>query len=221
MAEQIPFEYKPTPSADFVEGVANLNALEALRRPLWPSGRLAIIGAPQSGKTAMAQSLIHSGTAAVGTAEGSQKLMSGHHADLLVIDNFKRFIASEGAEEAFFHLLNRTQETGQKVVIFARVRLDEIDIELPDLRSRLGTFEQFEIGMPDDRMVMQLLAKGFEQRGILVKPDVLEYLSKRVGRSYEEINAAINTLDQTAMRDQGKVNKARARAYLDSLEGDK
>ncbi len=215
MAEQLPLNYNPGPSAGFLEGKANAQLLAALARESWPSGRMAVIGEAGSGKSRIAHSLLLSGAAAVGTAQGTSKLISGAQAPMLIIDNFARFIAEEGAEEAFFHLLNRTAQTGQKVVIFTRQRLDELEIHLADLRSRLGTFESFEIAPPDDVMVLQLIAKGFQERGLIVQPDVIDYLAKRIERSYQAIANAVAALDEMAMRDKGKVNKARVRAYLE------
>ncbi len=218
MPEQIPFDYHTEPSSGVIEGSANHEVIAALRRRIWPTGRVAVIGSPFSGKSILARQLLMAGGASVGTAEGTSKLMSGSSAPLLVIDNFTRFIAGEGAEEAFFHLLNRTAETGQKVAIFSRHALDDIDIALPDLRSRLGTFEVLRIGLPDDAMVSQIIAKAFDERGVRVSPDVIDYLSKRVERSYEAIHKAVEALDVSALQDKGKVHKARVRQYLEGLE---
>lgn len=220
MAEQLPLNYSPNPSGGIVEGSANAQVLAALARPHWPSGRLAVIGSACSGKTTIARRLLHAGAAALGTAQGTQKLISGTQAPMLIIDNFARFMAEDGAEEAFFHLLNRTEETGQKIVVFTRIPLDQLTIKLADLRSRLGTFESFTIDEPDDAMMVQLLAKSFEARGVLVKADVLSYLAKRSERSYEAIFRTVEALDEAALRDNGKISKSRIKEFLEQNDSE-
>ncbi len=197
-------------------GKSNAHILRALEREDWPSNRLAVVGAAQSGKSLIAKQLIAQTVRPLQDVAAINAYLSAPERAPLLIDDFDQFIEQEGAEDLVFHLLNSAQNAGARLVIFTKTAPNILNIELADLRSRVGTFEVMEIYSPDDDLVLQLLAQGFAQRGVFVKADVLAYLAARLDREYADISRAISALDHMARRDKSKISKALVRVFLES-----
>ena len=64
-------------------------------------------------------------------------------------------------EQAFFHLLNLARERSMSVLMTSRRAPGEIEIALPDLRSRLRALPIVPIGTPDETLLKALLVKFF------------------------------------------------------------
>lgn len=215
--EQIPFRYSHSPILGLVEGVANRDVLTALRRENWATGRLAVIGPAQSGKSTLARQIASTQGVLLGTPKAADAVI-GSATPLIVIDDVDRFLKDEGGERALFHLINDQHQYEGKIVVFSKMPLDELPVELADLRSRLGTFESLAISQPDDDMIVQLIAKGFEERGVFVKPDVIAFIAARVERTYDAVSRSVTDLDLLAIRDKGKITKARASQYFNASD---
>ncbi len=163
----------------------------------------------------IAKQLAEQGGRLLATADDIERYLARPEAALLLMDDFDEYITQEGASALMFHLLNAAQNAAARLVIFAKQAPTQMDIAIPDLHSRMGTFEVLEIGAPDDTLILQLLAQGFSERGVFVKADVLTFLAARLGRDYADIQDAIAELDHAARRDKSKINKALVRAYLE------
>ncbi len=199
-----------------VEGKANAHIVSALRRKNWATGRVAIIGSAKSGKTSLARELERTGSQLINHPDEIEEKVIATSSGLAVIDDFQNFIQLPDAQNAVFHLINELAEMQGKLVLFANQDLQHIPVDLPDLRSRLSTFEMLKIEKPDDDMIIQLLAKGFDERGVFVKADTIAYIAARVEREYLDVANVISALDASAIRDKGKITKARAKAYFES-----
>ena len=77
------------------------------------------------------------------------------------------------------------------------ISIANINFKLLDLKSRLLSIPQIDIGLPDDELLTNLLVKHFSDKGVLVDLEVISYLIKRIDRSFEsiiEMTSKINTL---------------------------
>jgi len=83
------------------------------------------------------------------------------------------------------------------ILIISNISLFDYQFELKDLSSRLKTFINIKINLPDDQLLMNLMIKLFNDKQIIVKnPEIFNYILKRVDRSYEKIFILIDKIDK-------------------------
>jgi chromosomal replication initiation ATPase DnaA len=170
---------------------ANATAFAGLGNAASWSGRCAIlVGPARSGKSLMARYL---------AAQGGT-----------VIDD-----ADTSGSQVLFNAWNRAQEDATPLLLVSRWRPADWNIDLPDLRSRLGAAMLLEISAPDDDMVEQLLQKQLADRGAAISVDALSYVKRRIERSYAAIETFARNANALAMAENAPVNLALVRKLLD------
>ena len=100
-------------------------------------------------------------------------------------------------EENIFHIINHCLLNNLKILITSNLDIANYNFILRDLSSRLKTFVQIKIDLPDDQLLINLMIKLFHDKQIIIKnPDILNYIIKRVDRSYEKIFILIDKIDK-------------------------
>lgn len=170
---------------------ANAMAFAALGNSAGWHGHCAILtGPPRSGKSLMAS---YFATQTGGT----------------VLDDAER-----AGEQTLFNAWNRAQENKLPLLLVSRWAPGEWNIELPDLRSRLGSATLLAIDAPDDELVEQLLQKHLADRGAAISTDALSYVAKRIERSYAAIEQFARNANALALAENAPVNLVLAKRAL-------
>lgn len=190
----LPLELRASSDPDrIVIGNANRAAFEALADPSgWPFRTAVLAGPPRSGKSLLG------------------KWASGQ--GVMVIDG-----ADAVEETELFHRWNAAQESGTPLLLISDSQPWEI--ELPDLRSRLGGSLQLEIGDPDDEMVAQLIETIAAQRGLSLTDGATSYLVPRVERSFAGIEKLVATIDRLSLERKAPATMSIWRDALDQVCG--
>lgn len=193
---------------DFIISPSNRDAVEWLGNAQnWPSPALVIYGAASSGKSHLCHIWreLHQATEISGEMLQDEAQM----ADCLtpegfyVIDDVDQVVAMGSAhQKGLFHLYNFLFNQGGRVLLTASKAPKEINIALADLSSRILAAPAVEIKDPDDQTLQALLLKLFDDRQILIKPEVLKFLLPRLERSYQAIRTTVEGLDGFSL--QGK-----------------
>ena len=111
----------------------------------------------------------------------------------VLIDNFLK----NSSEEDIFHTINHCNLNNLNILIISSVSLFDYEFELKDLSSRLKTFINIKINLPDDQLLMNLMIKLFNDKQIIIKnPEIFNYIIKRVDRSYEKVFILIDRIDK-------------------------
>ena len=104
-------------------------------------------------------------------------------------------------EEDIFHIINHCSSINCNILITSNMNLNEYTFQLKDLSSRLKTFININIDLPDDELLVNLMTKLFHDKQIIVKnPEIFHYIIKRVDRSYEKIFHLIDKIDNLLMK---------------------
>ena len=83
------------------------------------------------------------------------------------------------------------------ILIISNISLLDYQFELKDLSSRLKTFINIKINLPDDQLLMNLMIKLLNDKQIIIKnPEIFNYIIKRVDRSYEKVFILIDKIDK-------------------------
>jgi chromosomal replication initiation ATPase DnaA len=113
-------------------------------------------------------------------------------------------------ERALFHLLNLAREEGAFVLITARVAPATFTVSIRDLASRLRAVPAVALAPPDDALLRSVLVKLAADRQLSVDEALVNYLANRIERSFAAARAAVNRIDQEAMRQHRPVTRALA-----------
>ncbi len=84
--------------------------------------------------------------------------------------------------------------------------MPDINLNLEDLKSRLESMIGANISEPDDQLMESIVIKIFNDRQLLITPLLLNYLMKRLDRSYKEINNFIEIIDKTSLKKGKKIS---------------
>lgn len=199
---------------DFLEGASNQAALSLVQRwPDWPYSIVLLHGPRGCGKTHLAHVFATRSQAAfiepsrIGAALADHILV-GHHC--WVLDD----VEACTDQAALAQLINLARARGDYLLITARRAAVDLAITLPDLRSRLLALPAVAMGMPDDGLLMGVLAKSFADRQVRVAPSILEYIVQHLERSYEAAQQFANHLDRAALIAGKSITMALVRQVL-------
>jgi chromosomal replication initiation ATPase DnaA len=117
-------------------------------------------------------------------------------------------------EERLFHAWNEAQAQRKPLLFISDQPPPAWEIGLPDLRSRITATPQIRMEEPDDALLGQLITKLLGDRGLVVSPDVTEFLVPRIERSYVAVQQVVDVIDQAMLSSRGKMGLATVRRTL-------
>lgn len=214
---QLVMPFGPTTSyepADFIVGSGNAQAYALIERwPDWPYSMVLLHGPKGCGKTHLSHIFASRSKAGFIAPEriGSvpaDTILTGNHC--WVIDGL-----SEVREaSALAQLINHGRARGDYILMTANRSAGELPFTLPDLRSRLIALPTVEMGVPDDALLMGLIAKQFADRQLRIAPEVLSYAVNQIERSYEAAQRFVRAMDELSFTRGRAITTALVREAL-------
>ena len=92
--------------------------------------------------------------------------------------------------------------------------MSQMDIKLRDLDSRVSTMSTVELKLPDDKIIIGVMRKLFKDRHIDVSNDVVNYLCRRMERSFKEVARLVDRLDKISLSEKNAISLSLARRIL-------
>ncbi len=179
--------------ADFLVSDANRIAFEHLRRvSTWPVMATLLTGPRKSGRSLLG------------------RIFARRSGGRLFDD------AERHDEEALFHAWNDAQAGRRPLLLIAAAPPPAWRIALPDLASRLAATPHVRLTEPDELLMAQLIAKLLGDRGIAAPREVVDYLVRRIERSYVSVLAVVEALDRALLARHRRMTGAMARDVLDA-----
>ena len=184
--------------AAFIETPANWEALTWIKRwPQWSSRFIVFYGDKGCGKTHLAH-IWKEKTGAFMVTPADIPYLSplecAHHHSCFVLDDYD----SIEDEEWLFHFYNSLQEKQCYLLICGQLSPAIQPFKLPDLKSRLRSLLSIQIRLPDENLLKGLITKLFHDQGLESNPEINDYLSHRVERSYKNIHQLVKEIDYYA-----------------------
>ena len=205
---------------DFLVTPSNREAVLWLDRwPEWPAPALVIHGPTGCGKTHLAHVWqARSGARAITPAEVDNAAPDDLLGDssCAVIDGGDQV----GHEQTLLHLYNMATERGGALLLTARTPPARWNIALADLRSRLVAAPAVAVEAPDDGLIGAVLVKIFSDRQLRVGDDVVEYLTRRMERSFDAAARIADALDRAALAGGRNITVPLAKQVLEQLDGE-
>ena len=113
----------------------------------------------------------------------------------LVLDNFE----NKTSEKLIYTLFNFVDQDNKYLIINSRVPIVKMSYKLKDLTSRIKTCLLVEISKPDDDLIYALILKYCSDKQIKIDNKLIEYIIKRIDRSYGKIFNFIYKLDKMSL----------------------
>jgi len=184
---------------DFYVSASNNEAFKLIESwPKWIKKAVNIFGPAGSGKTHLT-SILKNKTSLI-TIE-SDKLddeifFKFKLKEVLIIENLNENIS----ENLLFSLYNVSLQDNKYLLITSKKPINKLNFKLPDLRSRLNSTTIIGIDLPSDELISVILSKNFSDRQIEVEKKHIDYIIKRIDRSYEKISQFISTIDKYSLK---------------------
>jgi len=116
--------------------------------------------------------------------------------EVLIIENFNEKIP----EKLLFSLWNVALQDNKYFLINSIKPIISYKFKLPDLMSRIKSSLTIGIKLPSDDLISAIIAKNFSDKQIKVEEKHIDYIIKRIDRSYEKISQFILTLDKYSLK---------------------
>ena len=166
--------------------------------PKWEKNFINIVGERFSGKTHLMSIFLKKYN---GLKIESKSLNEYHIKEIKLYENIILEDMDKKVDEKLFYTLFNTIEQDNKfLIITSNNPLTKIDFELPDLKSRSKTFILQNINKPDDELIFALLLKNFSDRQIYLEKKFIDFVVKRIDRSYGKIFDFIYKIDEMSLK---------------------
>ena len=113
----------------------------------------------------------------------------------IILDNLEYI----NDENILYSIINFVEQYNKYLIVNSINPINTLDFTLPDLKSRLKNCIYAKIEKPDDDMIFALILKHFSDRQIKIEKKVIEYITKRIERSYGKILDFIYKVDQFSL----------------------
>ena len=194
------FEYKQNfKDEDFYVSSSNYYAFNLISTwPKWEKNFLNICGEKYSGKTHLTNIFIKKfkGIKIETSLFENKNLNEIKIYENIILDNFDQNID----ENLIYTLFNAIDQDNKYLIINSLNPINEMNFKLDDLKSRTKNCLVAKIDKPDDDLMFALILKNFSDRQIVIDKKLINFIIKRVDRSYDKIFEFIYKIDQISLK---------------------
>jgi len=184
---------------DFYVSSSNQEAYDFVDSwPKWIKRIANIYGPKNSGKTHIT-SILNSKTSVlrIESSDLSEKtFLQFKTKEVLVIENVDKKIS----ERIMFSLWNLVLQDNKYLLITSVKPITAYKFKLKDLNSRTNSCISIGIKLPSDDLISVIISKNFSDKQIKIEKKHIEYIIKRIDRSYEKISRFISLLDKYSLK---------------------
>ena len=198
---------------DFYVSKSNKQIFDLLNKwPKWEKNFVNISGEKFSGKTHLINIFL--------------KRFKGIkiEANLLSDNDFKKIkifqniilenVSEKINENLFFTLCNIVEQDNKYLIVTSESSIVNIDFKLNDLKSRSKNFLLQNIDKPDDELLFALILKNLSDRQISIDKKLIDYIIKRIDRSYGKIVDFIYKIDEVSLKKKRSINLSTIKEVL-------
>ena len=184
---------------DFYVSPSNQKAYDVINSwPKWIKRTVNIFGPTGSGKSHLASILKSKISCLKIEAKNlnDEIFFKFKTKESLIIENLDEKVS----EKLLFSLWNIALQDNKYLLITSKKPINSVKFKLRDLTSRVTSSLIIGINLPSDDLISVILAKNFSDKQITVEKKHIDYIIKRIDRSYEKISQFILTLDKYSLK---------------------
>jgi chromosomal replication initiation ATPase DnaA len=172
--------------------------------PKWEKNFLNIIGEEFSGKTHIINIFLEKFK---GIKISSKKLDNEFLKKIKIYQNIILEDLDEAVDEnLLFTFLNIIDQDNKYLIITTKKPITNMQFKLKDLKSRSSNFLLLNIEKPDDELIFALILKNLSDRQISIEKKLIEYVIKRIDRSYSKIFDFIYKIDEISLKKKKSID---------------
>ncbi|WP_415322611.1 DnaA ATPase domain-containing protein [Candidatus Pelagibacter sp. Uisw_127] len=200
------FDYKQNfRDDDFYVGKSNFYPFELISNwPNWEKNFLNISGEKFSGKTHLTNIFLKkfNGIKLESSLLNNENLQTIKPYQNIVLENLNLNVS----EELIYTLFNIIDQDNKFLIITSSTPIAEIDFMLEDLKSRTKNCLLAKIENPDDELMFALILKNLSDRQITLDKKLIDFIIKRVERSYGKIFEFIYKIDKISLKKKKSID---------------
>ncbi len=184
---------------DFYVSKSNYYAFQLIEKwPKWEKNILNISGEKYSGKTHLSNIFLNkNGGIKVEEKEINNEIFKKFKLyENIIIDNYDNKVD----EKLIYSIFNLADQDNKYLIINSINPINKIDFKLNDLKSRSKNCLFAQIENPDDELMFAIILKSFSDRQIQIDKKLIDFITKRIDRSYGKIADFIYKVDELSLK---------------------
>ena len=202
----IKFDYdKNFNNDDFYLSKSNRHVFDFLNTwPKWERNFVNITGEKLSGKTHLMNIFLQKNKGIKVEAKSLQNddLKKIKYYENIIIEN----LSSDVDEKLLYSLFNSIEQDNKFIIVTSLKPIVNISFDLKDLKSRAKNFILLNIEKPDDELIFAIILKNLSDRQISLDDKFVEFIIKRIERSYSKIYDFIYKIDQLSLKKKKSID---------------
>ena len=190
---------------DFYVSKSNFYAFNLIDKwPKWEKNIINISGEKFSGKTHLANIFLKKfkGKKIEAKEFSDNDLKELKIYENIVLDNLSLNVD----ERLIYSLFNIVDQDNKFLIINSLIPISEIDFKLKDLKSRTKNCLVTKIDKPDDELMFALILKNLSDRQITIDKKLIDFIIKRIDRSYGKIFEFIYKIDEISLKKKKSID---------------
>ena len=190
---------------DFYVGKSNFYPFKIINNwPKWEKNFLNISGEKFSGKTHLTNIFLKkfNGIRFDSSLLNNENIKSIKPYQNVVLENLNLDIN----EKLIYSLFNIIDQDNKYLIITSLDPIATIDFKLKDLKSRTKNCLLAKIENPDDELMFALILKNLSDRQITLDKKLIDFIIKRVERSYGKIFEFIYKIDKISLKKKKSID---------------
>jgi len=172
--------------------------------PKWEKNFVNIIGEKLSGKTHLMNIFLqkNKGIKIEAKSLKNKDLKKIKIYENIILEN----LSSDVDEKLLYSLLNLIEQDNKFIIITSAKPIVNIIFNLEDLKSRTKNFILLNIEKPDDELMFAIILKNLSDRQISLDGKFIDFIIKRIERSYSKIYDFIYKIDQLSLKKKKSID---------------
>ncbi len=191
--------------SDFFVSSSNKHVYDLLNNwPNWEKNFININGENFSGKSHLINIFIKKFKGVIFNAKlfNNENLSNLNLYENIVLENLDEKIN----EKLIYSLINLVEQSNKYLIITSHKPIVDLNFNLIDLKSRSKSFLIQNIKKPEDELIFALLVKNLSDRQIIIEKKLINYVVKRIHRSYSKIFDFIYKIDEMSLKRKKPIN---------------
>ena len=184
---------------DFYVSNSNEHAFSLLNSwPKWDKNFINLIGEKFSGKSHLINIFLAKNR---GIKIKSDQISNDFLQKIKIYENIiVEDLTEKINENLLFSLINTIDQDNKYLIVTSTIPIVDFKFKLNDLNSRSSNFILSQIEKPGDDLIYALILKNLSDRQISIDQKLIEFIIKRIDRTYGKISDFIYKIDEISLK---------------------